>query len=248
MSLNGLSKRCAISEPTLRRIMSGKIKTLPMLSTIVDVLCTLNKVDSLSDLNHIYMGTPIGDFLNINFNVLSESNFNYEFSTELNETLRDNTSYLIFKLAANRSGVSSQKIEKLFGHYGIEKLKNLHDLKLVKIDRGIVKSIVEGFSLSHDQFISHFKAVSDFIKTERSHVQKKNLFYNFSESVNEKAFKEILSIQKSALKKMTKILNDDQNNGTIPIFILSAIDTLSVETNEGETSDETLSTPKGLLH
>jgi hypothetical protein len=232
VSLNGLSKRCAVSEPTLRRIMNGKIKTLPMLSTIVDILCTLNKADSVNDLISIYDGTPIGDFLTNNYNVLSEANFNYEFSTELNDALRDNVSYLIYKLSANRSGVTSQKVEQIFGHHGMEKLKNLHNLKLITINDNIAKSVAEGFSLSHDQFTPHFKAVADFIKTEQSQVQKKNLFYNFSESINEQAQKEILSIQKTALKKITKILNDENNAGEIPLFVLSAIDSLDIEDSE----------------
>ena len=241
ISLNGLSKRCAVSEPTLRRIMNGRIKTLPMLSTIVDILCTLHKADSLNELIEIYRGTELGDFLNNNFNVLSESNFNYEFSVELNEALRDDVSYLIFKLAANRSGVTTEKIEKIFGHHGLEKLKHLNNLNLINIEKNIVKTVVEGFSLSHDQFIPHFKAVADFIKTEQSQVQKKNLFYNFSESVNEQSLKEILSIQKSALKKITKVLNEEQNAGDYPVFVLSAIDTLATE-------DEEKSDSKGLLH
>lgn len=232
ISLNGLSKRCAVSEPTLRRIMNGKIKTLPMLSTIVDILCTLNKADSVNDLISIYDGTPIGEFLSNNYNVLSEANFNYEFSAELNNALRDNVSYLIYKLSANRSGVKTQKIEQVFGHHGLEKLKNLHNLKLVTIDNNVIRSVAEGFSLSHDQFTPHFKAVADFIKTEQSQVQKKNLFYNFSESINEQAQKDILSIQKTALKKITKILNDDNNSGDIPLFVLSAIDTLDVVDSE----------------
>lgn len=242
ISLNGLSKRCAVSEPTLRRIMNGRIKTLPMLSTIVDILCTIHKVDSLNELIEIYRGTELGDFLNNNFNVLSESNFDYEFSVELNEALRDDVSYLIFKLAANRTGVRTSKIEKLFGHHGVEKLKTLKNLNLIKIEGGIIKTVVEGFSLSHDQFIPHFKAVADFIKAEQSNVQKKNLFYNFSESVNEAALKEILSIQKSALKKITKILNDDQHAGDLPLFVLSAIDTLDIEEEDEELNS------KGLLH
>ncbi|MBT7609836.1 MAG: hypothetical protein HN576_08770 [Bacteriovoracaceae bacterium] len=240
ISLNGLSKRCAVSEPTLRRIMNGKIKTLPMLSTIIDILCTLNKADSVNELITFYEDTPIGEFLSNNYSVLSESNFNYEFSAELNEALRDNVSYLIYKLSANRKGVTAQKIEKLFGHHGMDKLKYLHSLNLVTIKLDIVRSVTEGFSLSHDQFIPHFKAVSDFIKTEQSQVQKKNLFYNFSESINEQAHKEILSIQKAALKKITKILNDDSNSGDTPIFILSAVDTLDVEDCGSES--------QGLLH
>lgn len=85
ISLNGLAKRCAVSEPTLRRIKNGQIKTLPTLTTIVDLLCSLNKVDKIPALVEIYQGTPIGDFLAEHFSVLASGNFSYEFNQELDD-------------------------------------------------------------------------------------------------------------------------------------------------------------------
>ena len=38
LSVNGISKRCNVSEPTLRRIMSGKVKTIPQITTLLDIL------------------------------------------------------------------------------------------------------------------------------------------------------------------------------------------------------------------
>ena len=73
ISLNGLAKRCSISEPTLRRINNGQIKTLPTLTTIVDLLCSLNKVDKIPELIEIYKGSPIGEFLQEHFSVLSST-------------------------------------------------------------------------------------------------------------------------------------------------------------------------------
>ena len=60
ISLNGLSKRCSVSEPTLRRIMNGQVKTAPTLTTVVDILSTIGKESRLSKLIDMYPG-PIAE-------------------------------------------------------------------------------------------------------------------------------------------------------------------------------------------
>lgn len=91
--------------------------------------------------------------------------------------------------------------------------------------------------MGHEQFVEHFKAVADFIKTGDLGPKKNNLFYNFSESVNEKGMREILNVQRAALKKVARILNDDQFGGDIPLFVLSAIDTLDLPLTEKNQND-----------
>ena len=46
--------------------------------------------------------------------------------------------------------------------------------------------------------------------------------------------REVLQIQRTALKKIAKILNDDEFVGEIPLFVLSAIDTLDLPQSENE--------------
>ncbi len=234
ISLNGLAKRCSISEPTLRRIKNGQIKTLPTLTTIVDLLCSLNKVDKIPELIEIYKGSPIGEFLQEHFSVLSSTELSYEFNQELDEALRDNISYLVFKLSCNSAGVKRVKVQEMFGRLGTDKLDTLVTKGLIKPEGEVYRAAIEGFSLGHDTFVEHFKAVADFIKTGEIGPKKNNLFYNFSESVNEKGMREILQIQRTALKKIAKILNDDEFIGDIPLFVLSAIDTLDLPQIEEE--------------
>jgi hypothetical protein len=234
VSLNGFSKKCQVSEPTLRRIMSGKIKTTPTLTTIVDILSTISKENRLPELIALYPGV-IGNTLKQSFALLNEET-PYEFSTELNEILRDEQSYLIFKLAANTNGVKRNGIKELFGIIGEQKLDDLiaRDLvyeKLVGVDR-VAFTRIEGFSLSHDLFINHFKACANYINTNTQQAARNNLFYNLSESVNENARREILTIQLQALKKIMNILNDDKSRGNLPLFVLSAIDTLEPHLND----------------
>ena len=234
ISLNGLAKRCSISEPTLRRIKNGQIKTLPTLTTIVDLLCSLNKVDKIPELIEIYKGSPIGEFLQEHFSVLSSTDLSYEFNQELDKALRENIYYLVFKLSCNSSGVNRTKIQEMFGRLGTDKLNALVNKGLIKRDGEVFKSAIEGFSLGHETFVDHFKAVADFIKTGEIGPKKNNLFYNFSESVNEKGMREILQIQRTALKKIAKILNDEEFIGDIQLFVLSAIDTLDLPQTEEE--------------
>jgi transcriptional regulator with XRE-family HTH domain len=229
ISLNGLSKKCQVSEPTLRRIMSGKVKTMPTLTTIVDILATISKENRLPELIKQYPG-PIAEVLKEGFSLVNDEELPYQFSAELNEVLRDEQRYLIFKLAANSSGVRRDRVKELFGLLGEQKLDDLiaRDLvyeKLVDQQR-VAFTRIEGFSLSHELFISHFKAVANYIDTSARPGNKNNLYYNFSESVNETGRREILNIQRQALKKIIAILNDEKYRGELPLFVLSAIDTL----------------------
>ena len=109
----------------------------------------------------------------------------YEYSQELNKELSDTQAYLVFKLAANTSGTTRENIQYLFGLLGIEKLEMLLEKELLIEENGVVRTKVENFRLAHDLFVKHFKACADFINTSQQNGRKTNLYYNFSESLNE---------------------------------------------------------------
>lgn len=227
ISLNGLSKRCTVSEPTLRRIMHGQVKTTPTLTTIVDILTTINKESNIRKLAGMYPG-PLADILSEGFSIFEAEELDYVYNQKLNDVLKDETSYLIYKLAANRSGLAQSKIRELFGLVGEEKIYSLkkEDLIEEKIERGQVHyhAKIVGFSLDHKLFVKNFKSVANFIKTGAQTGPKTNLYYNFSESVNEQGRREILRLQKESLRKVAKILDDERYAGDIPLFVLSAVD------------------------
>lgn len=229
VSLNGLSKRCQTSEPTLRRIMSGKVKTVPTLTTIIDILSTLSKESQLTKLIELYPG-PIAESLKENFGLVLGPECSYESSEVLNKELADEQKYLIFKLAANSSGVKRATISELFGSIGEQKCdelisKDLLTETVVNHER-LLKTKVDGFSLSHRLFTKNFKAVANFIDTSPKIGRQDNLFYNLSESLSDQGLKEVLNIQRQALQKIIKILNDPKYTGDHPVFVLSAIDTI----------------------
>jgi transcriptional regulator with XRE-family HTH domain len=238
LSLNALSKRCRVSEPTLRRIVSGKVKTNPTVNTIVDILSSLSKETNITKLVDLYPG-PLAESLRENFGtIIGPEEYNYEFSEVLNRELKDPKRYLIFKLASNSNGVTRAKIRQLFGELGDQKCDDLINLDLIheqwQKNQRVLKTKVEGFYLHNDLFKQNFKALADYIDTSPKLGEQKNLFYNLSESVNEQALRDILNIQRQALKKMVKILNDEKSRGELPVFILNAIDTLDI--NEDSSS------------
>lgn len=240
LSLNALSKRCRVSEPTLRRIVSGKIKTNPTLNTIVDILSSLSKETNITKLIELYPG-PLADSLKENFGaVIGPEKYNYEYSEMLNRELDDPKRYLIFKLASNSSGVTRSKVRELFGELGDRKCDDLINLDLLhenwENNQRILKAKVEGFYLHNDLFKQNFKALADFIDTSPQLGEQKNLFYNLSESVNEQALRDILNIQRQALKRIVKILNDEKSRGELPVFVLNAIDQIDRDEDSGPVS------------
>ena len=156
LSLNGLSKRCKVSEPTLRRIVKGQIKTTPTLTTVVDILSSINREPSIRRLSEMYPGA-IGEVLKEGFSIIQDQNYDYQYVNDLNEHLADQQAYLIFKLAANRCGVTRQKIRELFGLVGEEKLNNLMMNDIIYQVDSTLHTKVKGFSLGHELFINHFK-------------------------------------------------------------------------------------------
>lgn len=244
LSLNALSKRCRVSEPTLRRIVGGKVKTNPTVNTIVDILSSLSKETNIAKLVELYPG-PLADSLKENFGaVIGPEKYNYEYSEILNRELKDSERYLIFKLASNSKGVTRAKVRQLFGDRGDQKCDDLINLDLLheewKDSQRVLRTKVEGFYLHNDMFKQNFKALADYIDTRPKLGEQTNLFYNLSESVNEQALRDILNIQRQALKKIVKVLNDDKSRGELPVFVLNAIDLLDTDADKNAPHDRPL--------
>lgn len=229
MSLNGLSKKCSISEPTLRRIYKGQIKTLPTVTTILDILTTVTGESNTDKISKKYPG-PISDFLD---SVAPQSEGSVtEYNVELNNELKSSHKYLIYKLASNAIGVTQKKVTDLFGVHGISALDELLSKGFVNKTGDSFFSKFKNFTGSHQDFISNFKAVADFIKIKSSIVKVKMnpVLANYSESVSEDAYKEIVAIQKKSLQRIREIMSKEESKGAIPLFVLVAVDTLDQKT------------------
>lgn len=230
LSINGISKRCSVSEPTLRRIRSGQVKTLPSVTTIVEILTYISKSKSVVELVAKYPG-PIAEFLK---DKVPQATHKKQpvYSEKLNAALMDPVKYLIYKLAVNDIGVTSEKITELFGQYGMTHLEELIKLELIERREESYHATIDYFMPSHDQFVTHFKSVADFIKPHKLSSAPKAyspIFANYSSSLNKKAYTTIINIQRAALKKIVNVLVDEKSSGNIPTFVLGAIDTLDTK-------------------
>ena len=227
LSINSLAQRCSVSEPTLRRIKNGQLKTLPSISTIMDLLTFLSGQSNTSEILKIYSG-PVADFLREKIEFI-DSIQDFEYSDTLAKSLRDPVKYMVFKLTCSDSGVRTDKVTELFGEYGKTQLNILTREGFV-IDHGThFKSTIEKFSLPNDMFVEHFKTVANFIKPNKHATAAKShspIFANFSNSIHKQAYAEILKVQRAATRRIGQILFDKSSSGEIPTFFLTAVDTI----------------------
>ncbi len=224
-SLNGLSKKCAVSEPTLRRIYKGQIKTLPTATTILDILTTLGGEKNTALIAKKYSGA-IAEYLDSIIPQAQE--FGTEYDSELNNELKEPVKYIVYKLSANSSGLRMSKLNELFGRHGLSQAEILIQKGYLQNDNDVLFTKVKDFTINQESFVNNFKIVADYIKTQNpiAKTSLHSLLANYSESVNPDAFKEIVSLQKRTLQKIRKIMSDGDSKGSIPLFLLLAIDTL----------------------
>jgi len=229
LSLNGLSKRCKVSEPTLRRILKGQVKTLPNYSTILDILTVISGEKSVTSLLGLYPG-PAADFIRERLPHLQECGVDYD--PQLNDELKNPAKYIIYKLASNSSGVTEQTVSELFGAQGAGFLEELINKKFIERLDGRIVTLSKNFATSHLSTLTNFKTVADFIKVRppAAELNLSPVIANYSDSVSLEAYKKIVLVQKKALEKIRQLMQDNASVGDVPIFVLSAIDTLSNQT------------------
>ena len=226
LSVNGISKRCQVSEPTLRRIVSNKVKTTPQLSTLLDLLTYVGQTTSVRDIVKMYPG-PIADYLTDAMPYLEE--VDQEYSNAVNDELKDPVKYLIYKLSLNHSGVSEEKINELYGNHGIALLSEMVEKGFIeKYASGICRARTKTYGGSHKEFVRNFKLVADFIKADRLRPRKplNPYFINMSDSISPEAYEQIRRLQASLDKKIRKIVSSDEAKGQIPFFYIAGMDTL----------------------
>ncbi len=228
VSLNGLSKRCQVSEPTIRRISKKQVKTVPNVSTILDLLTTIRRNKNVKEVVKSYPG-PVADMIREALPHIEDHE--PEYSQVINDHLRDPVKYLIFKLSLNKMGVSRDRVKKLFGDHGVRELDSLINFELIEKKNSRYYSKAKNFTGSFENFVEHFRACAGFIKPNKVLERQplNPLFVNASESVSVEAYKEISKVQRAAFKKISQIIKNDAAEGPIPLVYLCALDTLDIE-------------------
>ncbi|PIP95948.1 MAG: hypothetical protein COW00_02580 [Bdellovibrio sp. CG12_big_fil_rev_8_21_14_0_65_39_13] len=222
LSVNALSKRSEVSEATMRRILNDQVKTEPCGDTILEILAAITKERRISELVKMFPG-PISEKLSQTFGIQAQ-NSQYQHIPELERELNDEITYLIYKLAANTSGTSRLKVSEMLGIIGLDRLDKLISKDLIIEENGTLHARYKSFTLSNQVFARNFKTCAQFINTKKNRDISRNLFYNLSESINEDSYREVLKIQRQAMKKISQLINDPKNVGEIPFFQLIAVD------------------------
>lgn len=226
LSVNHLSKKCGVSEPTLRRLHNRQLKRLPTSTNILKLLSHIAKKDRVSELVDFFPGALM-DYIKESMTQILESDFSDV--TDLTDQLKNPMAYLIYKIAATNGGITQEKIVQLFGMYGEQQLNRLLEQELIYEEENTFLAKHKKFSLAPEVFKGHLKATADFIKPDNltnSPYKYSQTFYNMSSSVNINAYAKILKVKRTAIRKIRDILFNEKSTGDIPIFVIGAIDSL----------------------
>lgn len=238
LTLNALSSRCGVPATTMRRLMKGTAETdsselAP--HAVLSLISYLLKEKKIATLLKKVDGS-VAELLNRCFDqfIFNEENSTHKIENELNSLLKDKTTYLIYKLAANRCGTTMDDIKNIFGLSGLKKLSELIDKNWIIADSQNNENLharEKNFSLdlvlAHD--LSH--SLVDFYKPSDIEAGF-NLFYSLSEGLNESGIFKIKEIEKEAVKKIFEIMNEKKFLGSIPYYALIISDVLGVTPNE----------------
>lgn len=225
MSINALSLKSGVPATTLRRIIGGTIKGEPAPHTVLNIVSALNNEKKLEKLVTLYEG-PIKEYLNDAFgNFLKDIDTNY--SLDLNEVLKDQITYFVYKLCANRVGTDLVDIDNIFGKLGVDKISFLEEKGFIVRKEERFHAVEKNFSLDYRVAASHLPALVRFYKPHLVS-EGKNLFYTMSESINEEGIQKIKEIKKEALKKIHNIMKSPFYEGEISYFTLDLCDTLDL--------------------
>lgn len=218
LTANALAQRAGVPGTTLRRLIQDENKSEVAPHTVLQLVSYLYKEKRISKILEVCPGA-IGELLRKSFDqfIFSEKS-DHKLNADHNELFKDETNYIIYKLAANKFGTSRCEIEAVVGLMGMRKLDSLLKLEVLKEESdGRIYAQEKNFSV--DLKLAHqlTHTLVDFYKPER--VQDGfNLFYSLSEGLSEEGIKKVKEIEKDAVKKVFEVMNNEQYQGLIPYF------------------------------
>lgn len=231
VSINALATRSNIPVSTLRRISLGQQKGDLAPHNVLNLASYVLKEKSLAELLKKVHPT-IKEYLEGHFGQFIFANNQRVYDVDLNEVLKDQFFYFIYKQAANHNGTTYMDIIEMFGRIGEAKANELKDMGLLIEEGNRLHAKSKNFSLDLKVATSHLPELVRFYKPETLGMGL-NLFYSLSESMSKDAITEIKDIQREAVKKISAIMNDPEKMGEIPYFTLNLAETFNLHT-EGE--------------
>lgn len=235
LTLNALAGRCGVPATTMRRLMQkgseGEQRSELAPHSVLSLVSYLLKEKKISSLLKKIDG-PVAELLNRCFNqfIFDEDSSTHTIDNDLNKIFQDKTSYLIYKLAANKCGTTTTEIKNVFGLMGLQKLSELVDKNWIVSDakdnerlHAREKNFSVDLELAHK--LTH--SLVDFYKPNDVK-EGYNLFYSLSEGMNESGIKKIKEIETDAVKKIYDLMNNEKYQGEIAYFSVILSDVLGL--------------------
>jgi hypothetical protein len=232
LTLNALAQRSNVPVTTLRRLAQGQQKNEIAPHSVLNLVSYVLREKSLARLLE-RVGPAVADFLRRHF-----GSFIFEvpaaaYSAELNAELRDQTKYLIYKLAANHDGTDLIAVAEAFGSFGLRKVEELKALGLLEECGGRLHARDKNFSLDLTVAAAHLPALVAFYKPETM-ARGLNTMFSMSEALTREAVAEIKALQRECVLKMNAVMNRPESRGTIPYFTLNLGETLLADAAPGD--------------
>lgn len=229
LSLNGIAKKTGIPGTTLRRLMADESKVELAPHLILALISFLLKEKRMGVLLRKLEG-PVAELLKNSFGhfVFEEERDDYQMDLELNKMLKDKMAYMIYKMAANKKGITIAEVKNNFGLMGLKKLDELHLKQWLEVDSNEVFHAKQmNFSVDLKTALDFSHALIDQFKLDDLD-KGWNLFYSLSESLTDEGISMIKKIEYEAVKNIHQIMNDARYHGSKHYFSLLMSDIIGV--------------------
>lgn len=233
LTLNALAQRSNVPVTSLRRLVAGQQKNEIAPHSVLNIVSYIMREKNLASI--IEKTEPaISDFLRKHFgNFVFATGGKHTYDCNLNVELKDETKYLIYKLAANHNGTDLMTIVENFGAHGKKKADEMMNDGLLKEEEGRLHAREKNFSLDLSIAAQHLPALVQFYKPATI-AQGRNSMFSMSESLCMDAISEIKKIQKECVMKMHAIMNNPESFGDIPYFTINLSETMLSESHPGD--------------
>jgi hypothetical protein len=231
VSINGLAMKSGVGATTLRRIKNLSIKGDPAPHTVLNIISSTSNEKCLSKILNDHDGA-LGELLQQSFGHFVETDAPHDYDPDLNEVLRDQVNYFIYKLSANRAGTTKMVVGELYGKLGMERLEKLIKMGLIVEKERELHAKNKNFSLDLSIAAAHLPELVKFFKHDEVQIGL-NLFYSMSESLSEEGIQKVKNIQKDAVKKIYDVMQSPFYEGEIPYFSLNLAETMNATDKKG---------------
>lgn len=232
LTVNALAQRSNIPVTSLRRLINGQQKNEIAPHSVLNLVTYIMREKNLGDLLE-KVEPAVAEFLKKHFGHFIFNSPKNTYNVELNVELRDQTMYLIYKLAANHDGTDMITIVENFGAMGKKKVEDMKAKGLLIEEGGRVHAREKNFSLDLSIAASHLPALVSFYKPDTIS-QGLNSMFSMSESLNRDAIDELKTLQRECAKKMNAIINDPKSFGNIPYLTINLAETMLSDVYTGD--------------